>query len=205
MVCGLGGAGAFSDGKLTLSPEAGGWLKELIGHQKTTELIDYVDNIYLKFGAEDKIYGDGGNVDELVRRATLAEMRLVPVKLRHMGTEHSRQVLKAMRDFIKPRIEMRLEEAVTSIMVEDDTVKGVETSAGERLNCHYLIVAPGREGADWLTKEANRLRLKLKSNPIDVGVRVEVPAAVLEELTSGLYEAKLEFFSKSFHFHSVKI
>jgi len=199
MVSGLGGAGAFSDGKLTLSPAVGGRLGELLGNSQVQELIDYVDSLYLKFGATDKIYGVGEEVDELRRRAILAELKLIPVKLRHIGTERSRQVLKAMRDFIVGRVELRLGEVAESIIVDNGVVAGVETDRGERLECRYLVLAPGREGAEWLTNEASRLKLSMKSNPIDVGVRVEVPAPVLDELTSVLYEAKLEFFSRSFN------
>lgn len=198
LVSGLGGAGAFSDGKLTLSSEVGGRLGELVGEARVQELIDYVDGVYRRFGAGDRIYGVGEGVEELRRRATLAELRLVPVKLRHIGTERSRQVLKAMRDFIAGGVEVRLENTATAVMVDNGVVSGVETDRGERLECRYLVLAPGREGAEWLTKEAERLKLSLKLNPIDVGVRVEVPSAVLDELTSLLYESKLEFFSKSF-------
>ncbi len=197
-VSGVGGAGAFSDGKLTLSPEVGGRLSQFVGKDKAVELIDYVDSLYLKFGAEDKVYGVGEEVAELQRRATLAELGLIPVRLRHMGTERSREVLKAIWNFIASKVDLRLREAAVKIVVEDRVVRGVETSHGDMVECNYLILAPGREGADWLVKEAERLKLSLKSNPIDVGVRVEVPAAVLEELTSVLYESKLEFFSKSF-------
>ncbi len=197
-VSGVGGAGAFSDGKLTLSPEVGGRLGEFMAQDKVRELIDYVDSLYLKFGAEPKVYGAGEEVAELQRRATLAELRLIPVKLRHMGTERSRQVLKAMWDFVLPKVDLKLKEMVVRILVEGGVVKGVETNHGEIMECSYLILAPGREGADWLAKEAKRLGLSLRSNPVDVGVRVEVPAAVLEELTSVMYECKLEFFSKSF-------
>ncbi len=85
-----------------------------------------------------------------------------------------------------------------SIVVRNGTVRGVETSSGEYLSAGFVVVAPGREGADWLEKEALRLGLTLKSNPVDVGIRVEVPSPVLEEITSVLYESKLEFFSRSF-------
>ncbi len=198
LVSGLGGAGAFSDGKLTLSSEVGGRLGEVVGDDRMQELIDYVDSVYVRFGASDRVYGVGEAVGELGRRAALADLRLVPVKLRHIGTERSRQVLKAMRDFIVRGVEVRLGEAVATIIVDNGVVAGVETSGGERLECRYLILAPGREGAEWLTTEAGRLKLSLKCNPVDVGVRVEVPAPVLEELTSVLYESKLEFYSKSF-------
>lgn len=199
MVSGLGGAGAFSDGKLTLTSVVGGRLGEIMGDGGIMELVDYVDSLYLKFGATDRIYGIGEEVDKLRRRATLADLKLVPVKLRHIGTERSRQVLQDMRDFIQQRIEIKLNEEATTIVVDNGVMKGIETGHGELLECTYLVLAPGREGADWLAREACRLELSMKSNPVDVGVRVEVPAAVLEELTSVLYESKLEYYSKSFH------
>lgn len=198
LVCGLGGAGAYSDGKLTLSTDIGGRLGELLPTEELKKLIEYVDGLYLRFGAPDEVYGIGEEVENLKQRATLAELKLVPVKLRHMGTERARQVLEAMRDFIAPKIEIRFGEAVTNIMADQGVVKGIEINGGEKLQCKYLILAPGREGADWLSKEASRLKLKLRANPVDVGVRVEVPAPVLEELTSVLYESKLEYFSRSF-------
>ena len=198
LVSGLGGAGAFSDGKLTLSPAVGGHLSEILDEEELEKLIEYVDSLFLKFGATDRIYGVGEGVEALKQRAKLAELKLIPVKLRHIGTERSRQVLKAMRDFIAPRVELRLGEMAKRVLVRGGVVTGVETEKGEKLDCRYLVLAPGREGADWLVKEAERLKLSLKSNPVDVGVRVEVPAPVMEELTSVLYEPKLEFFSPTF-------
>ena len=198
LVCGLGGAGAFSDGKLTLSSQIGGRLPGYLGEERTEALIKYVDEVYLKFGAPDKLYGIGKKVDQLRRQADLAGMKLAPMPIRHLGTEHCRLVLKAMWEHLSPHIESRLRTAVSSITVERGKVKGVKTEAGESFGCDYLILAPGREGADWLTKEAERLKLTMHSNPVDVGVRVEVPAAVMAPLTDVLYESKLEFLSKSF-------
>jgi len=198
LVCGLGGAGALSDGKLTLSSQVGGRLVDYLGESNTESLIKYVDDIYLRFGAANQLYGVGDEVDGLRRRASLVELRLIPVPLRHLGTEHCRQVLKAMWDHLVSRVEFRLGLTVTTIIVDDGRVSGIETGSGERFDCDYLIVAPGREGADWLSKEAGRLHLTMHSNPIDVGVRVEVPVAVMDELSNILYEAKLEFLSPSF-------
>ncbi|MEW6034465.1 MAG: FAD-dependent protein, partial [Chloroflexota bacterium] len=168
---------------------------------KAQNLINYVDDRYLQFGAPQKLYGIGEEVEKFQQRAALAEMRLVPVPFRHLGTEYARVVLKGMRDHLVPWLEMRLGTAVTLITTDNGMVTGVETSDGERLRCRYLILAPGREGADWLVNEAGRLGITLKCNPIDVGVRVEVPAVVLAELTSVLYEAKLEYTSRSFDDH----
>ena len=198
LVCGLGGAGAFSDGKLTLSSQVGGRLRDYLGESNTETLIKYVDDTYLKFGAPNKLYGVGDGVDELRRQASLVQLRLIPVPLRHLGTERCRLVLKAMRDYLTPRLELRLEVIASTVIVDNGEVKGVETSSGERFDCHYLILAPGREGTDWLSTEAKRLGLTMHINPIDVGIRVEVPVAVMEKLTDVLHEAKLEFLSKSF-------
>ncbi len=198
LVCGLGGAGAFSDGKLTLTPQVGGRLQDYLGEADTEALIKYVDNIYLKFGAPKKLYGTGDKVDDIRHQASLIELRLTPVPIRHLGTERCRSVLKAMRTDLNSRLEFKLELMATTVIVDNGEVRGIETETGERFDCHYLILAPGREGADWLSKEAKRLNLTTHNNPVDVGIRVEVPVAVMEELVSVLYEAKLEYLSKSF-------
>jgi len=198
LVCGLGGAGAFSDGKLVLSSQIGGRLKDYLGESGAEDLIKYVDGIYLRFGASNKLYGVGEGIEEIRHQASLAELRLTPVPIRHLGTEHCYSVLKAMRDELISRLEFKLEVAASTIIVDNGEVKGIETETGDRFLCRYLILAPGREGADWLSREANRLNLTMHNNPVDVGVRVEVPVAVMEDLTKVLYEVKLEFLSKSF-------
>lgn len=198
VVCGLGGAGAFSDGKLTLTSQVGGRLKEYIGETAAEALIKRVDETYLHFGAADKLYGVGDGVEKIARRASLAHLRLVPVPLRHLGTENCRLVLKGMRDFLDPQIDLKLQTSAASIILDGNRIAGVEIEGGETVRCRYLILAPGREGADWLMHEARRHKMTVLINPIDIGVRVEVPYAVMEELTDVLYEAKLEFLSPRF-------
>ena len=199
VVCGLGGAGAFSDGKLVLSSQTGGQLGVYLGKNNAEDLIKYVDDIYLKFGASESLYSGGGSVDEISRRAGLAGLRLVPATVRHLGTENCYAVLKSMQDYLMPRLEFRLGTMASSVLVDNGRVRGIETEDGERFFCRYLILAPGREGADWLSREAGRLHLTMHNNPIDVGVRVEVPARVMAKLTDAMYEVKLEFRSDIFH------
>jgi uncharacterized FAD-dependent dehydrogenase len=115
-----------------------------------------------------------------------------------MGTENCYSVLKDMEDYLSPRIDLKVDSMVTEVLVEDGMVEGVVTADGERHLCTYLVLAPGREGADWLFHEADRLKLSMHNNPIDVGVRVEVPVAVMKELTDVLYEVKLEYYSARF-------
>ena len=198
LVSGFGGAGAFSDGKLTLSTVVGGHLKELIGKEEAGSLVDYVDSAYRQFGTPHKVYGTGKKAAEIERRATLAGLKLTPVRLRPLGTENCRKTLKAMQKYLSSRIDIRLMTTARSLIVKDDTIRAIETDNGERLDCRYLILAPGREGSEWLASQAERLKLSVTSNPVDVGVRVEVPSVIMEELTSVLYEAKLEFYSPSF-------
>jgi len=198
LVSGLGGAGAFSDGKLTLSLEVGGRLRDYLGENDSKALIQYVDDLYLKFGVSDELFGVGGGVDELRRQAELAGLHLIPMPVRHLGTERCRMVLKAIQDYLAQRIEFKLVTVASSVIVDNGEVKGIKTETGDELYCRFLILAPGREGADWLSLEAKRLDLTMHNNPVDIGVRVEVPLTVMEALTNVLYEAKLELRSKSF-------
>ncbi|MBN1161720.1 MAG: NAD(P)/FAD-dependent oxidoreductase [Dehalococcoidales bacterium] len=198
VVCGLGGAGAFSDGKLVLSTRVGGHMAEYLGEEYAAGLIERVDKLYLKFGATKKLFGDNGLIDEMSRRATKAGLRLVPTPVRHMGTERGYKVLKNMQDYILPKIEVKTQTMVSGVMMDEGIVKGVETEGGEEYYCKYLILAPGREGSDWFSREAERLKLTMRNNPIDVGVRVEVPYNFMKDLTDILYEIKLEYISPSF-------
>jgi uncharacterized FAD-dependent dehydrogenase len=198
LVSGWGGAGAFSDGKLTLSPQVGGQLEAYLGTEKAADLIHYVDNIYLKFGASNEVYGAGTEVGQLSQKAKRVGLRLIPAPIRHMGTESCREVLRDMHKYLADRIESQTDTAAISLIRQNGRIKGIQTDDGQRIESRYLIIAPGREGADWLLKEAARLGLTLHNNPIDVGVRVEVPITVLQELTDTLYEIKLEFYSPTF-------
>lgn len=201
LVSGLGGAGAFSDGKLTLSGQVGGWLKHYIGQRGINDLVRYVDDVYLKFGAPHKLYGVGNEIERIRRRASRAGLKLLPLPIRHLGTERCRSMLKLIRDYLNSRIEFKLEVKVSRVLSSGRQVNGVETENGDRLGCRYLIVSPGRDGASWLSDETKRLNLTPNNKPLDVGVRVEVPVTVMEELTTSFHEAKLTYVSSSFGDH----
>jgi uncharacterized FAD-dependent dehydrogenase len=199
VLSGWGGAGAFSDGKLTLSAEIGGWLNEYVSWKELEELVNYADSVYLKFGAPEHVYGgDLEKIEEIERRASLAGLKLVRQRIRHMGTEKCAQTLRKMRQALNGKVEFKPKTDVKGLIVKDDVVEGVETVNGERFLGKYVIVAPGRSGAEWLQAEAHALGLKTLNNPVDVGIRVEVLASVMEALTSILYEPKLIYYSKSF-------
>jgi uncharacterized FAD-dependent dehydrogenase len=199
LLSGWGGAGAFSDGKLTLSTGVGGWLNQYMTEQELAELINHVDEVYLKFGATEHLYGaDIEKVEDIERKASLAGLKLVHQKIRHMGTERCAETLRKMRQELNDRVEIKLRKGVKGVMVKNGAVEGVETVNGERFFGKYVIVAPGRSGAEWLQTEAQAMGLKTLNNPVDVGIRVEILASVMEELTSVLYEPKLVYYSKLF-------
>lgn len=200
IMTGWGGAGAFSDGKLTLSSEVGGWLGDYVGRETLQRLLEDADRTWVEFGATTEVHGpDDETAERLVRAATLAEMRLVPMRVRHIGTDRSPAVLQAMHDrLVELGVEVRLGTEAARVLADAGHVTGVELTDGSVLRAGAVILAPGRDGADWLAEQAKSLGLGLSSNAVDIGVRVEVPAPVLEPLTEPLYEAKLIYYSKRF-------
>ncbi|MEM3573881.1 MAG: NAD(P)/FAD-dependent oxidoreductase [Nitrososphaeria archaeon] len=197
--CGWGGAGAFSDGKLNFSTETGGWLSDYIDEKDLSKIIERVDNIFLKYGAPEKVYGvDEDRILKIMRDAAKADFRLIPSKLRHLGTDLCHKILQNIRADLEKNVNIMMETEVKNVLIENGCVKGVLTADEKRINSDFVVLAPGRSGADWLKREADRLGLSSSVNPVDLGVRVEVPAEVLEPLTSVLYEPKLVYYSKSF-------
>ena len=200
LMTGWGGAGAFSDGKLTLTTQVGGLLAEIRGQKEAEELVREVDDLWVEYGADGEPYsGDLDRIEEVARRAALAGLRLQHYPIRHLGTERSGDILGAMYlELVGRGVEVRTSTEVARLLTDDGAVTGVETTGGEVLTAPYVIVAPGREGADWLTQLARDLNLSLSINPVDIGVRVELPAHILQPLTDLLYEPKFIFFSRSF-------
>jgi uncharacterized protein len=199
ILSGWGGAGAYSDGKLTLSNEVGGWLNQYITDKELTALVKYVDDIYLKFGASEQVFGvESDEVDEIERQAAAAGLRLIKQEVRHMGTEKCADTLRMMRKELNNKITFMPRTDVKGLIVENHMIKGIETAKGEKFLSKYVILAPGRGGAEWLQTEAQICGLKTVNNPVDVGVRVEVSATAMERLTKVLYEPKLIYYSKLF-------
>ncbi|WP_018086894.1 NAD(P)/FAD-dependent oxidoreductase [Desulfurispora thermophila] len=200
-VCGWGGAGAFSDGKLTLSTEIGGTLDQYIGESALQEMIQYVDETYLEFGAPNQVFGleQQAEIEKFQRQAVHAELKLIPVVIRHLGTGRCMKILQNMQNhLLAAGVEIRTQCPVAEVLVEDNTARGVRLQSGEVISAGQVILAPGREGAEWLAGEARKLGLTTEINPVDIGVRVEVPAAVMEPLTKVFYEAKFIYYSKTF-------
>ncbi|HET6498232.1 MAG TPA: FAD-binding protein, partial [Coriobacteriia bacterium] len=200
IVSGWGGAGAFSDGKLTLTSEVGGWLADYVGEAALVELIAYSDGIWLEFGADTHVHGpDPDAAARLGRAAALAGMALTPMRVRHLGTDRSPRILGAMHDhLVTAGVEVMTGVGASAIDVDAGRVTGVTLDDGRVLRAPSVIVAPGREGAEWLASQASLLGIRLTNNQVDIGVRVEAPAPVMEPLTDALYEAKLTYYSRRF-------
>lgn len=199
VTCGWGGAGAFSDGKLTLTPAFGGFLNEFIDQAVVEKLIDEVDRVYLSFGASATVYGtDLEAVREMERRAAAAGLSLIPAKIRHLGTENCYRVLEKMHKALSGRIEILMNQPVAELVAGDGVITGVKLSNGDIFKAKYVICGPGRVGAEWMHRESIRLGLKGLNNPVDIGVRVEVPAVIMENITSQIYESKLIYFTRQF-------
>lgn len=200
LMTGWGGSGAFSDGKLTLTTQVGGLLADIRGQDEAEQLVEQVDALWVRFGADGEPYrGDLDRIQTVAHQAALAGLKLQHYPIRHLGTERSGDILGAMYlELIGRGVEVRTRTEVARILTEDGTVAAVETAKGEILTAAHVVVAPGREGADWLTKLARDLKLKLSINPVDIGVRVELPAHVLQPLTDLLYEPKFFYYSRSF-------
>jgi uncharacterized FAD-dependent dehydrogenase len=199
LLSGWGGAGAYSDGKLNLSPEVGGFLLRYMDREALQSLIDYVDRLYIRFGAPEKYYGgDAPKVREIEALASKNDLVFVPSRVRHIGTDRCRDLLKNMKQHLNRHVETVFGSEVDRVLVEKRKAVGVRLKDGKEIKAGYVILSPGREGSKWLERETRRLRLSVLNNPVDIGVRVEVPASVFEHLTSVTYEPKLLFNSKRF-------
>ena len=205
IVHGWAGAGAFSDGKLSLSDEVGGHISEYVGHRKAMELIGHADELYCRFGAPETVHGlDDRKVDEIAYEASRYNIRLVPCPVRHLGTENAMKVLGGMHDALVGQTQTIFLELTTAtdILVSEGKVEGVrlQTRGQEPFTVltSNVVAAPGRGGAEWLAKQAEQLGLRTQNNEVDIGVRVEVPNAIMDHLTRHLYEAKLIYYADTY-------
>lgn len=196
---GWGGAGTFSDGKLNLSTAVGGFLTDYIGEGELESLIDYVDKIFLKYGAPDELHGtDEAEIKRLEEISARNGLKLLPFKIRHLGTDRCFSLLKNLRQEINTKIDIQFNAEAVEILKQGDRVTGLRTSNRREFSGDFIILAPGRSGSHWLSGESKKLGLSTGNNPVDIGVRVEVPASIMRPITDVMHEAKLLFYSKRF-------
>lgn len=197
---GFSGAGAFSDGKLSLNHEVGGDLPDLIGGNIAQKYIDYTDKIYLEFGADTRVEGvdNPEAVKEIRRKAIQGNLKLVDCPIRHLGTEKAQEIyLKIQEYLLENGIEIRFNTLVKDLIIENENIKGVIVTDSrtktqkEELFSDKVVVATGRKGADWLSDMCTRHNIAHKAGTVDIGVRVELRNEVMESVNNVLYESKL--------------
>lgn len=218
ITCGFSGAGAFSDGKLSLYNKEdddiyiGGVLHEYVGIEKTKELIDYADKIYLKFGADTKLEGVDykSEVKKIYDKAKKEDINLVNIPIRHLGTEKSHELYGRIEKYLLDNgIDILFETTVSDLVVENNKIKGVKIipakyaevedyNQDEEIDAENVVLAVGRKGANWLVKMCDKHEIKTTAGTVDIGVRYELPDTVMKDVNKYMYEGK--FISRPYPF-----
>lgn len=198
IMSGFGGAGAYSDGKYNFTVAFGGWLTDYLSTEEVLALIDYVDSVNISFGATDQVFStDSPASKALEKQALHHDLHLLQARCKHLGTENNLEILKKLFGFLSQRVEFRFSTQVESIVQQDDQSFRLLTNKDE-VECGYLIAGPGRSGAEWFSDVCKDLGLSQVNNQVDLGVRVELPAKVLEHVTDVMYESKLLYRTKQY-------
>lgn len=195
---GFGGAGAFSDGKYNFTTEFGGWLSDYLDAEEIMSLIEYVDSINVSFGATLKRFSTNSpEAREISKRALSHDLHLLDAAVKHLGTENNREILARIYDYLNERVEIICNTPVTGIESSENGYKAI-LADGQKVECRYLIAAPGRSGAEWFATQCRSLGLPLINNQVDIGVRVELPARIFESITDIVYESKFLYRTKQY-------
>ncbi len=195
---GFGGAGAFSDGKFNFTTEFGGWLNDYLEDNEVMELINYVDSVNVEFGATKEMFSTYTPEAKAIEKKALEnDLHLLQASVKHLGTENNLEILKRLYKYLLERLEMLCNTQVLNITSSGDGY-AIELHNEKTIECKYLIVAPGRSGAEWFAQQCKHLKLDLINNQVDIGVRVELPAKVFEHITDVVYESKLVYRTKQY-------
>ena len=195
IMSGFGGAGAFSDGKYNITNDFGGTLYEYIGKKHALDLMHYVDEINLKYGGEGtKLYSTAGT-----RFKTLCiqnDLHLLDASVRHLGTDINYIVLENIYNYLKDKVDFFFDTHVETVDKVDGGYKVI--CKDKEYECEKCIISVGRSGSKWMESVCRHLNIKTKSNRVDIGVRVELPAAVFAHLTDELYESKIVYRTEKY-------
>ncbi len=193
---GFGGAGAFSDGKYNITNQFGGTLYEYIGKEKAIELMQYVDGINLKYGGEGTALYSTANTS-IKKLCVQNGLHLLDASVRHLGTDINYVVLENLFNELKDKVEFHFNSHVDKVNITEDGKYEI-ISNGEKYTADKCIISAGRSGSKWMEEVSHDLKLETKSNRVDIGVRVELPAEVFSHLTDELYESKIVYRTKGF-------
>ncbi|MFH1323152.1 MAG: NAD(P)/FAD-dependent oxidoreductase [Methanobacteriota archaeon] len=201
IMCGVGGAGTYSDGTLNLRPDVGGDLAEQTGDPEYAwELVDHVDRVFVRYGAPDQMYiPKGEEVELLKRRAAAVGARFIEITQRHMGSDNAPKVIGNFEKDLKDRgVEFLLSTKVDDLIIEDNACVGVVLEDKSEIRSRFTIIAPGRVGATWIDEVVKKHTIGAKYAPIDVGVRVEVPAIIMDPITKINRDPKFHIQTKTY-------
>lgn len=195
IMSGFGGAGAFSDGKYNITNDFGGTLYEHIGRAKATELMKYVDEINLSHGGEGtKLYSTAGT--QIKKLCLQNKLKLLDASVRHLGTDINYIVLGNIYEELKDRVDFYFQTPVEKVEVLEEGYRIFHK--GEYTDCKKCIISVGRSGSKWMEQVCKDLDIPTKSNRVDIGVRVELPAVIFSHLTDELYESKIVYRTEKF-------
>ena len=195
---GFGGAGAYSDGKFNITTEFGGWLTDYMSDEELMDLIHYVDGINLSYGATDVITDPTNpEVLRIEKKAMSVGLKLLRSQVRHLGTEENLKILTRIYNDLEKLVEMRFSTTIKDIVFENGKIKGVLTNKDELIEGEYVLLCVGREGSNWLNDVFEKHGLEMKQNQVDIGVRVECPNLVMDDINTNLYEGKFLYKTSS--------
>jgi len=201
IMCGVGGAGTFSDGTLNLRPDIGGDLAAIMGDNPAAwALVDYVDGMFLKYGAPERLYtADGAQVERLKRSAASVGVHFIEISQRHMGSDNAPRIIENFENDLKSRgTVFRLNAQVRDLLIEDNTCTGVLLEHGEKLSSRFTLLCPGRIGGEWVNTLVKRHGIDAKHGAIDIGVRVEVPSIIMDHITKINHDPKFHIRTKRY-------
>ena len=195
IMSGFGGAGAFSDGKYNITNDFGGTLYEYIGKDTAIELMRYVDEINVAYGGKGtKMYSTAGT--KFKKLCMQNKLKLLDASVRHLGTDINYVVLENLFDELKGKVDFRFNSHVDDVELMDSGYR-IITKDGA-YECGRCIISVGRSGSKWMEEICGRLDIPTKSNRVDIGVRVELPAVIFSHLTDELYESKIVYRTEKF-------
>jgi len=195
ILCGLGGAGGLSDGKLNLKPNIGGNLEEFISKKEAHQMISKVDQLLIKHGAYGKLYGK--NTANIEKKAALHGIRFIKIPQRHIGSDRLPLIISSIKNSIEKYGGKFLMNTLVKEIQHDSSFK-LNIGNNKKIEADYILAAPGRSGGDWLSSEAKRFGIKVKFAPIDIGVRIEIPSIIMKSIIENAWDPKFHIITKKY-------
>lgn len=201
---GLGGAGGLSDGKLNLKPDIGGDLEEFVSREEAWAIIRKIDQFFLEHGAPDELYDpDEEALSPVLRESAASGIKFIPIIQRHMGSDKTPAIINSIKMELQDKgVKFLLETDVLDIIIADEGIKGAVLKNNQKgkfkIDCKYLLAAPGRVGAYWLSDQMKKLGIPIKHNPVDIGVRVELPQIIMDAVTRINWDPKFHIITSTY-------